>query len=151
MSQPTPGSYKAYHKASHTVGKTRQVVMLYDGAIRFVQQAMEAIEKRDYETRYHKLMRVSDIITGLQACLDFESGGAVAKMLYDFYAALDLRIFAIHRTNDLEACKQVIADLKKMRDAWDRIDRGELPQAMAPQSAADPSKPETDQPVTVSA
>ncbi|MDX2095108.1 MAG: flagellar export chaperone FliS [Alphaproteobacteria bacterium] len=124
MNQPHAGLYKAYHRASHTVGKTRQVVMLYDGMIRFLQQAAEAIEKKDYEARYHKLARVSDIIIGLQSCLDFEAGGPSAKGLYDFYAALDARIFALHRSNDLKACRAIIAEIKDMRDAWDGIDRG---------------------------
>ena len=117
-------SYKAYSRASHTVSKTRQVVMLYDGAIRFLQQAGEAIEKKDFETRYNKLTRAADILVGLQACLDFESGGPSAKVLFDFYTAMDTRIFALHRSNDIDACKALVAELKEMRDVWDKIDRG---------------------------
>lgn len=115
--------YKAYNRATHTVTKTRQVVMLYDGMIRFLQQAGEAIERKDYETRYNKLTRVTDIAIGLQACLDFEAGGDSAKVLYDFYASLELRIFQLHRTNDIEACQKIIAQVKEMRDMWDRFDR----------------------------
>ena len=95
-------SYKAYSRATHTVSKTRQVVMLYDGMIRFLQQAIEAMEKKDFEARYHKLMRVSDIIIGLQACLDFDSGGPSAKILFDFYSRMDMRIFALNRSNDVK-------------------------------------------------
>jgi flagellar secretion chaperone FliS len=124
MNQPQAGLYKAYNKASHTVSKTRQVVMLYDGAIRFLQQAGEAIEKKDFETRYNKLTRAADIIVGLQSCLDFDAGGPSAKGLYDFYAAVDMKIFALHRTNDITACKALIAEIKEMRDVWDAIDRG---------------------------
>ena len=76
MNQQT--AHNAYSRANHTVPKTRQVVMLYDGAIRFMKQAIEAIGAKDYETRYHKLTRVSDILVGLQACLDFNAGGEAA-------------------------------------------------------------------------
>lgn len=124
MNQPQAGLYKAYSRATHTVSKTRQVVMLYDGAVRFLQQAAEAIEKKDFETRYNKLTRAADIIIGLQACLDFESGGPSAKVLFDFYAAIDMRIFGLHRSNDLAACQAIIAEMKNMRDVWDKIDRG---------------------------
>ena len=117
-------SLKAYNRANHTVSKTRQVVMLYDGAIRFLQQALEAMEKKDYEARYQKLMRAADVVIGLQACLDFDSGGKSAKVLYDFYSSMDLRIFALHRSNDLEECRKIITEMKDMRDVWDRIDRG---------------------------
>ena len=114
---------KAYGRATQTVNKTRQVVMLYDGAIRFLQHASEAIEKKDYETRYNKLVRVSDILIGLQSCLDFDAGGASAKILFDFYSAMDTRVFALHRSNDIQACQAIIRELKEMRDAWDQIDR----------------------------
>ncbi len=141
-------SYKAYSRATHTVSKTRQVVMLYDGMIRFLQQACDAIEKKQFETRYHKLMRVSDIIIGLQACLDFESGGVSAKILYDFYSAMDMRIFALHRTNDFKECQAITAQLKEMRDVWDRIDRGGETQAV--EATAKPAESSID-PLTVSA
>lgn len=125
MNQP----YQAYTRASHTVGKTRQVVMLYDGAIRFIQQAIEAIGKKDYETRYNKLSRATEIIIGLQACLDFEKGGPQAQALYSFYAGIESRLYPIHRSNDVKECEAIIAQLKEMRDVWDRIDRGGEAQA----------------------
>lgn len=145
MNQPQAGLYKAYSRANHTVSKTRQVVMLYDGAIRFVQQAADAIERKDYETRYNKLTRAADIIVGLQSCLDFDVGGPSAKGLYDFYAAIDMKIFTLHRTNDIKACEALIAELKEMRDVWDTIDRGNEAGAKNPQekSAAGPQDPTT--------
>jgi len=123
MSKDASNLYKAYHKASHTVSKTRQIVMLYDGTIRFLQQAGEAMEKNEYERRYNTLSRASEIISGLQGCLDFNTGGDMAKILFDFYSNIDLRILTLHRTNDKAACDAIIADLKQMRDSWDRIDR----------------------------
>lgn len=135
MSQPD--SHKAYLRANHTVSKTRQVVMLYDGMIRFMQQAVEAIEKKDYETRYHRLTRASDIIAGLQSCLDFDGGGSSARILYDFYSAIDLRIFTIHRSNDVKECEAVIAQLKEMREVWHTIDRaGETSNQAHPEKSA---------------
>jgi flagellar protein FliS len=116
-------SHKAYQRASHTVSKTRQVVMLYDGAIRFLQQAREHMVAGEIEGRYHKLVRVGDILMALQSCLDFEAGGEPAKVLYDFYALADTRILTMHRTGSVETCDQVIRDLKAMRDVWDGIDR----------------------------
>lgn len=123
----TPGhSYKAYHRATHTVAKTRQVVMLYEGAIRFLQQAREAMEKKAIEKRYQKLTRASEIIMGLQACLDFDAGGDAAQVLYDFYSSIDARIMTLHRTNDIAACDTVIAELRDMRDVWNKIDQGNM-------------------------
>lgn len=121
--------YKAYAAANMTVGKIRQVVMLYDGAIRFVQQSVEAIRREDYETRYNLLTKTSEIITGLQNSLDFENGGDIAKLLYDFYASIDARIFSVHRSNHIPTLESVMKELRMMRDAWHEIDRQQAEEA----------------------
>ena len=123
MSQPYK-NIKAYTRATHTVAKTRQVVMLYDGMIRFLKQASEAMENGAIEERYLKLTRVTDVLTGLQGSLDFDSGGQTAQVLYDFYGSLDSRITELHRRPDIESCRKIIQDIKEMRDVWDSIDRG---------------------------
>ena len=115
--------YQAYSSATQTVAKTQQIVMLYDGAIRYIQQAKEAIRERRIEDRYHLLIKASEIIVGLQACLDFENGQQIAKILYQFYASIDTRMFTIHRTNSIESCDEIIAELKQMRDVWQEIDK----------------------------
>lgn len=133
------GSYQAYSHASHTVAKTRQVVMLYDGAVRFLSQAREAMQQNAIEKRYQLLTRANDIINGLQACLDFDAGSQAAQTLYDFYSNIDRRIMQLHRSNDAEACSTVIQELKEMREVWAAIDRG--PAEQRPAEPAAPAAP----------
>ena len=135
--------YQAYATATQTVARTRQIVMLYDGTIRFMRQAKDAIEQSRIEDRYNTLVKANDILIGLQSCLDFENGGEMARVLYSFYAGLIDRIFSIHRTSDPAECEGVIADLKQMRDVWDGIDRegGPAPQGPIP---TPPSQPSSD-------
>lgn len=152
---PTKQKYQAYAAATQTVAKTKQIVLLYDGIIRFVQQAKEAIREKRIEDRYHILTKANEIIMGLQGCLDFENGGQIAKILYNFYTNISGNIYAIHRTNSIESCDEVIAELKKMRDVWDEIDQnastGGTPPAAPPLSADTAPKAEPDQGVTLSA
>lgn len=145
--------YQAYAAATQTVAKTRQIVMLYDGAIRYMQQAREAIRAGHIEERYRLLVRTSDIISGLQGCLDFENGGDVAKVLYQFYGGIETRVFSIHRTASAEACDSIIADLKQMRDVWQEIDKGASDAAAnsASQQASAPSSAGDAPPLTFSA
>jgi flagellar protein FliS len=119
--------YQAYAAATQTVAGTRQIVMLYDGVIRFVQQAKEAIRERRIEDRYHLLIKASNVINGLQNCLDFEKGGKVAGILYQYYASIDQQLFAIQHNNSLEQCDTVLSDLRQMRDVWHEIDQGIIP------------------------
>jgi flagellar protein FliS len=128
--------YQAYANATQTVARTRQIVLLYDGVIRFVQQAKEAITEKRIEDRYHLLIKASEVIGGLQGCLDFDNGGTIARILYNYYASIDMRLFTIHRTNSLETCDEIITDLKQMRDTWDEIDQG-----IASSAQAEPAAP----------
>lgn len=114
--------YQAYANATQTVAPARQIVLLYDGIIRCVQQAKEAIAEKRIEDRYNLLLKASELIGGLQGCLDFDNGGEIAKVLYGYYDIIDAKIFSIHRSNSLDECDVVVSDLKQMRDSWAEID-----------------------------
>ncbi len=126
--------YAAYQNAYQTVSKTRQIVMLYEGTIRFMQQAREAMEEKRIEDRYNLLIKASDVIIGLQSCLDFDADEKVARTLFDFYGDLDIRIMQLQRSNDLNECDAIIGELKAMRDVWKQID--DTAETAAPTAAA---------------
>ena len=113
--------YKAYARATHTVSKIRQVVMLCEGAIRFMQQAMEAIRDEDAQARYDKLSKTSEIILALKAALDVSGGDPIAVQLDHFYHQLDSRILAVHHTHDLGECADILKELRNLKDSWDTI------------------------------
>jgi flagellar protein FliS len=118
-----PSQYQAYSLATRTVAKTRQVVMLYDGAIRFLRQAEVAIDEKKIEERFKLLQRASEIIVGMQSSIDFDNGGDVAQTLHRFYTGISMRITAVNFEKDAKkACIDVIEELKQMRDIWDSID-----------------------------
>jgi len=142
------------------VARTRQIVMLYEGVIRFMQQARQAVIDKRIEDRYKALIKSSEVIMGLQGCLDFEKAPEIARLLYSFYASVDSGIFSIHRTNSLETCDEVIYELKQMRDVWHEIDQKNTEQAAsgAPAAAAPEAVPgalpagaSPDQGITLSA
>lgn len=115
--------HDAYKATNTMTRKTQQVVMLYDGAIRYLQQAKAAIGEQDHETKFNLLNKAQDILCGMKASLDFESGGEVAKLLEDYYAGIDMCIYEVHRSSDVERLETVIRHIKMMRDAWIDVDR----------------------------
>lgn len=151
MSPQKNAQYKAYSMATHTVAKTRQIVMLYDGAIRFIKQAQTAAGEGRIEDRFRLLVRASEVIVGLQSSIDFEKGGEVAQTLNRFYTNMSVRILSVN-FNPKEAvqlCEEIVDELKQMRDVWHSIDSGE---AMPVASEAPPApKPASDGNVTLSA
>jgi flagellar protein FliS len=142
--------YQAYAAATQTVARTKQIVMLYEGVIRFVVHAKEAIQENRIEDRYNTLVKASDVLMGLQACLDFENGGHIAKVLYSFYSNIDSRIFLVHRTNSIETCDEIISEMKKMRDVWQEIDASNAGAGMSETPSAPPAS-SLDQSITLSA
>lgn len=116
------GFYNAYQQSSNNVGQVQQVVMLYDGAINFIKQAKEAIVEKNYEKRYNLINKAIAIITGLNSCLEFNKDTEeTAKALDEFYSMIDMRLLYIQCDNSLESCDKVIADLRVMRNAWEKI------------------------------
>jgi len=122
----TAEKYQAYSMATRTVAKTRQVVMLYDGAIRFLKQAGEAISVANIEERYRLLVKTTEVITGLQSSIDFENGGDIAGILHGFYSNMSMRILSLNFVKEKDVAKQecddLIGELKQMRDVWEHID-----------------------------
>jgi len=141
MSTTAQPPYKAYNAAAQTASKTRQLVMLYDGAISFLQQAADAMVAGDVERRYTRLTKASEIVMALQSSLDFGIGGSAPHVLNNFYSAIIVQIMGLHRSSDRVLCTRIIAELKEMRDTWDQIDRGiDVSQArLAPVPIADPT------------
>lgn len=157
MSQRTD-QYRAYLKATGTVAKTRQVVMLYDAAIRHLKQTSEAISQKRIEDRYKLTVKATEIISALQSSIDFENGGKLAGILHGFYTGMFRRIVGLNFIKDAgeseNQCNTIIEELKQMRQTWDTIDLSlgsNAPAASQPASApTQQGKPDGD-PVVISA
>lgn len=116
--------YAQYRQTSiETATPTRLVVMLYDGALRFLNQAQPAMRAKNYEAQSRFINKAQAIIAHLRATLDLNAGGEVAETLSAFYVyAFDtLTLANIH--DDLDRLANVIQGLREMRDAWIEVDR----------------------------
>src|SRR6187551_1595029 len=60
-------------------------LMLYDGAIRFGEQARVALEQKNFEHSYTMLSRVQKIITELQASLKHDIAPDLCKQMSALY------------------------------------------------------------------
>jgi flagellar protein FliS len=119
----------AYGHAAQAVPPLRQVVMLYDGAIRKVGEAKLAIAEGRIEDRFNAVQKAAAIVDALHACLDFERGGDIARLLDRLYIYISLRLQAINTANDPALCDEVIARLGDLRGAWNGLIEGQTPTA----------------------
>lgn len=108
------------------------VVMLYDGALRFLAVAHDAVVRRDIPARRDALARVLAIVSELQNTLDLERGGAVAADLDGLYTYITKRVMDAAARNDTAPLEDARRLLETLRDAWQTI-------AVPPAGAANPA------------
>lgn len=96
-------------------------IALYDGIIRFMHNAIEAVERKEVEQRRAAVKRAMDIVVHLQATLDKEVGGKPAESLSDFYVAMFALMLQGSQGNSKQKFLQVIANVRNVRDAWKQV------------------------------
>ncbi len=120
MSNP----YAQYRQtAAETATPTRLVVMLYDGAIRFLSAALPEMQARHLDAQSRLIGRAQAIIAHLQSTLDFGAGGDVATGLNTCYVALYDALTDANIHDRPERVQQSIDALRELREAWIEVDR----------------------------
>lgn len=120
----TPNPYAQYQRtAVETASPTKLVVMLYDGAIRFLTKVPAAIETKNYYEQSLYINKTQAIIAHLFGTLDFEKGGKVAQSLSDTYIKMYDLLTAANINDDVERVQKVIYSLRELREAWVEVDR----------------------------
>lgn len=116
--------YAQYRQNSvETATPTRMVVMLYDGAIRFLCQALPAMRARQYDQQSLNIGKAQAIIAHLRDTLDFQQGGAVAVHLSGLYVGLFDALTDANIHDRPERVEQAIEALRELRVAWAEVDR----------------------------
>ena len=105
------------------------VVMLYDGALRFLQQTIDAMESRDLVAKRDSLSRAMAIVTELHGMLDLEQGGEVAASLDSLYTYMMERLTTANQQRDTAPVAEVMRLMSGLRDAWSQIAQAPPPAA----------------------
>jgi flagellar protein FliS len=115
-----PKSLASYGKIANTESDPiRQVVMLFDGAIRFLNLTASDIEAMDFVAKAEHSTRALEIIGYLQSILDFETGREVAISLDRLYRSVTSMILRASAKPDADLMRQVVKLLVPVRDAWE--------------------------------
>ena len=91
-------------------------LMLYDGAIKFNNIAIAAIEENDVQKAHTNIMKVQRIIEEFQMTLDFKY--EVANDFNNVYNYLMIRLREANMRKDKEILEEVSEHLHTMRDTW---------------------------------
>ena len=69
----------------NTTPKEQILVMLYDGAVRFLNQAKVGFAEKNIEKIHNNIIKVQNIITEFESALDLQNGGDFAQNLFALY------------------------------------------------------------------
>lgn len=114
--------YDQYKKTEiSTANQGRLIVMLYDGAIKFLNIAMENLPSKKYDVVNNNIIKAQDIVTELMLSLNMDKGGEVAQNLFNLYVYFKKRLIEANIKKEPEPILEVLKHLKDLRDAWDQI------------------------------
>jgi flagellar protein FliS len=117
----TPTGYAAYKHAaiSATHSKEKILLMLYEGAVRFLKFARMGIEEKNPKTRGENISKVMAILTELDCALDREDGGELVENLSGLYRYMMDRLTDANVKNDTEALDEVGRLLTELKEGFE--------------------------------
>ena len=113
-------NYKKQQQSKILMAKPEELTaMLYDGAIKFCNVAIIAIEKKDFEKAHENIVKVQKIIEYLINTLntDYE----VSKDFMNIYVYLLDVLVKANIKKDIETLNFAIKELKDLKNIWEQI------------------------------
>jgi flagellar protein FliS len=117
-----PNPYQQYRATNvQTAGSVDLVVMLYQGAVRFIRLGLEAMEREDSKAAHDSLVRAQDIIVELLGSLNREAGGQIANQLASVYDYCFRRLVQANVKKDPAPAREVLGIVRDLGTAWQEI------------------------------
>ena len=111
--------YAQYQQAQvDTASPERLLLMLYEGAIRFLNAGRKGILERKYEVAHQNIVKAQDIITEFMATLNMKDGGEFAQNLFDLYEYLNERLSVANMQKDVAIVDEVLGFVRELHEAW---------------------------------
>ena len=115
-----PNAYQAYANSKLMTATPAQLtLMLYDGAIKFTNIAIQAVEENDYEKANTYIQKTERIIEEFRNTLDFKY--PVAQEFENVYKMIAEKLLYANMKKDAEVLQEVLKYLRIMRDTWEEV------------------------------
>ena len=100
----------------NTVSGEELTLMLYEGALKFTNQAIIAIESKNFEKANELILRVEDIIREFQITLDHDY--EISKYFNSMYEYIYRLLIDANVGKDVVILNEVKEYLREFRDSW---------------------------------
>lgn len=117
-----PNAYAQYNNSKVlTASPAELTLMLYDGAIKFCNIAILAVEQNDIEKAHNNIIKTTKIVNYFRQTLDMKY--PVAADFDRVYEYLERRLLEANMKKDKEILEEVSTHLHSMRDTWKEVMR----------------------------
>ena len=107
---------KQYQTSNITTATPEKLmIMLFDGAIQFLQKAKNAIEEKNLQERSQNIEMARKIIRELMRTIDLENGNDVSKSLFRLYNKMAMKLIKANVSKNSSMIEEVINDLMNIR------------------------------------
>ncbi len=111
-----------------TANPVRQIILLYEKAISCLNEAVELMEKasaeiEDIRKKYEAIGRATEILIVLDATLNMDLGGEIAKNLHEVYQALINDLIRITVEGDeAQTLRRMVKILTELKVSWEEVE-----------------------------
>jgi len=114
--------YETYKQTEiQTANQGKLILMLYEGALKFSNAAIVAINEKKYDIANNNITRTEDIVTELLVSLDYDKGGDIAKKLASIYIYINQQLLEANITKTADPIKVVIGLMSDLKQSWEQI------------------------------
>ena len=122
--------YQKYKQTSiESASKEKLLLLMYEGAIRYIKRAMIAIDENDLAGKGLNIGLAYDVIMELNNTLNHEVGGEVASSLEQLYMFMTDQLTKANVSGEKEPLQDVLKILEKLHGAWteaiEKLKKGE--------------------------
>jgi flagellar protein FliS len=118
----------AYKKNQiNTTSSENLVLMLYDGARKFLNRAIKSLQEGEIQEANSNLLRAQDIVSELMSGINFDAGD-IANHLFAIYEYMHYRLVQANIKKDSDICKEVLVMIEDLRTVWAQAVKRRCPQ-----------------------
>ena len=109
------------HNEVATSSQGKLIIMMYEGALKFVTLAIEGIDSKDLSKKGKYINKTHDIINELSCALDMKKGGDVAQKLESLYQFILHQLTLANIKSDRKALESIVNVLTPLMEAWKEL------------------------------
>lgn len=112
---------KQYQKTTvETASNEKILIMLYDGAIQFLNKAKIALSEKNWEQSHNNLMGAQRILEEFINTIDKEPNPELAQNLINLYEYFIARLVQANMKHQIEPVDEVLKFLKDLKATWEQ-------------------------------